>query len=88
MRALGMQTCTITSGWYKSMLENYVILELQQQKVINDIVWMQDGAPPHIATSVQQVLQQHFGDRIIKRNFIILWPSHSDGFLVLGLSEI
>ena len=48
------------------MLENYVIPELQQQNVINnDVVWMQDGAPPHIATSVPQMLQQHFDDRIM-----------------------
>ena len=70
------------------MLENYVIPKLLQRNVINDIVWMQDGAPPRIGTSVRQVLQQHFGDRIIARKFAVSWPPHSNRFLVLGLSEI
>ena len=53
------------------MLENYVIPELQQQNVINDIVWMHDGVSPHIAINVGQVLQQHFSERIIARNFAL-----------------
>ena len=48
----GMQTCYITGTRYKAMLENYVIPEVQQLNVINDIVWIEDGAPPLIATSV------------------------------------
>ena len=56
------------------MLKNYLISKLQQRNVINDIVWMQDFAISHIVTSVRQVLQQHFGDRIIARNFAVLWP--------------
>ena len=49
---------------------------------------MQDGAPPHIATSVPQMLQQPFGDRIIARNFAVSWLPRSDRFIVLGLSEV
>ena len=52
-----------------------------------------NGAPPHINTSVRQVLQKLFGDRIITRNFGVSWPPrspnlNSDGLLDLGLSEI
>ena len=51
--------------------------ELQQRNVINAIVWMQGGAPPRIATSVQQVLQQHFSVRDIARNFAVSWTKDS-----------
>lgn len=73
----GVKSCSVTSARYKSMLQNYVIPELQQRNVISDIVWMQDGAPPHIAQCVRPVLQQHFGDRVISRNFAVSWPPRS-----------
>ena len=84
-----MQTCSVTGARYKAMLEIYVIPELQQRNVI---VWMPDGTPQHIATSVQQVLQQHFGDRIMARNMAVSRPPRTpdlilDGFLVQALSE-
>ena len=64
-----MQTCSITDASYKAMLENYIILEFQQLNVINtEIVWMQDGAPLLIPTSVPQMLHHHIGDRTISRN--------------------
>ena len=47
-----MQTCSITGARYKVMLENYVIPNLQQQNVIDDIVWIQDCIPPYIATNI------------------------------------
>lgn len=39
---------------------------------------MQDGAPPHIARNVKQVLRRHFSDdRIISRHFPTAWPPRS-----------
>ncbi|GBN85469.1 hypothetical protein AVEN_161292-1 [Araneus ventricosus] len=39
---------------------------------------MQDGAPPHIATAVKQLLNLYFGnDRIISRHFPTAWPLRS-----------
>ncbi|GBN84399.1 hypothetical protein AVEN_180563-1 [Araneus ventricosus] len=39
---------------------------------------MQDGAPPHIATPVKQLLNLHFGnDRIISRHFPTALPQLS-----------
>ena len=74
----GMQTRSIIGYGYKAMLEIYLIPELHKQNVINnDVVWMQDGASPHIVTRVPQMLQQNFGDRIIARNFAVLWPPNS-----------
>ena len=65
---------SIPSNRYTSRMHNYVIPEVQQRNVINDIVWMQDDAPSRIAISVRQVLQQHFGDSIIAINFAVSWP--------------
>lgn len=39
-----MKTGSITSTLYKTMLQNYAIPELQQGKIINDTVWMQNSA--------------------------------------------
>ena len=36
-----MQTCSITYARYKAMFENYVIPDLQQRNIINEIEWMQ-----------------------------------------------
>ncbi|GBM14225.1 hypothetical protein AVEN_167309-1 [Araneus ventricosus] len=39
---------------------------------------MQNGAPPHIATPVKQLLNLHFGNgRIISRHFPTAWPPRS-----------
>ena len=67
-------TCSVTASRYTAMLQNYVIAELLQRNALNDIIWMQDNAPPHITKSVRRVLEQHFGDRIISSHFPFSWP--------------
>ncbi|GBM10536.1 hypothetical protein AVEN_109329-1 [Araneus ventricosus] len=38
-------------------------------------IYMQDGAPLHIATPVKQLLNLHFGnDRVISHHFSTAWP--------------
>ncbi|GBN71924.1 hypothetical protein AVEN_250459-1 [Araneus ventricosus] len=45
---------------------------------VDSTIFMQDGAPPHIATAVKQLLNLHFGnDRIISRHFPTAWPPRS-----------
>ena len=83
-----MPTCSITGARYKTALQSYVILKLQQRNVINGIVWMQNDAPMLTATNVRQVLQQYFEKGIAAYNFALSWPPHCDGFQVLGLAEI
>ena len=61
--------CSVTGSRYAAMLKNYVLPELSRPNALNDIVWMQDGAPPHIVRSIKRLLDQHFGDRIISRLF-------------------
>lgn len=56
--------CSVTGFRYTDMLQNYV-LQLMQRVALNGIVWIQDGAHPHIAKCVSRVLEQHFGDNII-----------------------
>ena len=63
----GPATCSVTGFRYATMLKNYVLPELRRRNTLNDIVWMQDGAPPHITRSIKRRLDQHFGDRIISR---------------------
>ncbi|GFW98663.1 hypothetical protein TNCV_2758421 [Trichonephila clavipes] len=65
----GPATCSVTGSRYAAMLKNYVLPELRRWNALNDIVWMQDGVPPHIARSVKRLLDQHFGDRIIPRYY-------------------
>lgn len=73
----GPATCSVTGLRYAAMLKNYVLPELRRLNALNDIVWMQDGAPPHIARSVKRLLDQHFGDRIISRYYPFPWPARS-----------
>ncbi|GFV18356.1 uncharacterized protein TNCV_713271 [Trichonephila clavipes] len=84
-------TCSVTLS-VCSHAENYVLPELRRN-ALNDIVWMQDGVPPHIARSVKGSWISIFGDRIIPRYYPFPWPARSHrsdayGFLVLGLSQI
>ena len=89
---MGFVAYPATVSRYTAMLKNYVVLELLQRNALNDIVWMQDGVPPHVAKSVRRVLEQHFGDRIILRHFFSVASaiprSDSYEFLVLRIYQI
>ncbi|GBO17555.1 hypothetical protein AVEN_121746-1 [Araneus ventricosus] len=62
----GPLTCTVNGTRYESLLRNQLIPALQQRVCVDSIIFMQDGAPLHIATPVKQLLNLHFGnDRII-----------------------
>ncbi|GBM93967.1 hypothetical protein AVEN_106933-1 [Araneus ventricosus] len=74
----GPVTCTVNGTHYESLLRNQLIPALQQRGCVDSTIFMQDGAPPHIATSVKQLLNMHFGnDRIIGRHFPTAWPPRS-----------
>ena len=75
------------------MTKNYILPELSRRTALNDIVWMQNGAPPHIARSVKKLLDQHFGDRIISRHYPFPWPARSPDLTLMdfwfyGMSQI
>ena len=74
----GPVTCTVNGQRYACLLRNQVIPTLQQHACVDRIIFMQDGAPPHIAKPVKQLLKTHFGDdRIISRHFPRGWPPRS-----------
>ncbi|GBO04915.1 hypothetical protein AVEN_80951-1 [Araneus ventricosus] len=76
--ANGIQTCSVTGQRYRDMLKDFVIPQLQQRECLQDIIFMQDGATPHIDRRVKQLLRQHFTDaRVISRHFPTAWLPHS-----------
>ena len=81
----GLQTCTVTFFDYLEMLTHYAIPELQWQNALSEVVWMQDGAPPHVGFSVKRLLSQQFGDRVISCLFQIPWPPRSSELTPMDL---
>ena len=74
----GFKTVSVTGQRYAAMLQNNIIPELQARQALQTVTFMQDGAPPHIALSVQHLLRSTFGeDRIISRCFNQSWPPRS-----------
>ncbi|GBM44714.1 hypothetical protein AVEN_103182-1 [Araneus ventricosus] len=71
----GPVTCTVNGTRYEPLLRNQLIPALQQHVCVDSTIFMQDGALPHVATPVKQLLNLHFGnDRIISRHFPTAWP--------------
>ncbi|GFS61082.1 transposable element tc3 transposase [Trichonephila clavipes] len=52
----GPVTCSITGQRYASLLRNKIIPYLQARPCLSRIIFMQDGAPPHITRCVKDVL--------------------------------
>lgn len=88
----GMKTCSITSARDTTMLQVYVIPELQQRNVFNDIVWMENGALPHFANvfykGYNSTLLIDSSPVTLQFRATAIPRSHCGGFLVLGLCEI
>ncbi|GFW36135.1 uncharacterized protein TNCV_4929981 [Trichonephila clavipes] len=74
----GPVTCSITVQRYASLLRNKIIPDLQARQCLSRIIFMQDGAPPHITRCVTDVLKHHFTEeRVISRQSRHLWPPRS-----------
>ncbi|GFV84490.1 transposable element tc3 transposase [Trichonephila clavipes] len=69
----GPVTCSITGQRYASLLRNKIIPDLQARQCLSRIIFMQDGASPHITRCVTDVLKHHFTERVISRQFRHLW---------------
>ncbi|GBL90752.1 hypothetical protein AVEN_215499-1 [Araneus ventricosus] len=70
IRPAGPVTCAINGTRYESFLRNQFIPALQQRGRVDSTIFMEYGAPPHIATPLKQLLNLNFGnDRIISRHF-------------------
>jgi hypothetical protein len=69
---------TVDGESYLTMLHKHVIPQLQRLRVIKDIIFMHDGAPPHIHHGVKKFLLQKFGnEHVISRDFTHFWPPRS-----------
>ncbi|GFU11159.1 transposable element tc3 transposase [Trichonephila clavipes] len=74
----GPVTCSITGQRYASLLRNKICPDLQARPCLSRIIFLQDGAPPHIISCVKDVLKHHFTEgRVISRPFRHLWPPRS-----------
>ncbi|GBM43352.1 hypothetical protein AVEN_166096-1 [Araneus ventricosus] len=75
-----------------SLTEEYVLeifLQVKQKyepvspdmhpgKCLQDFIFLQDGAPPHIDHRIKKLLRQHLTDaRVISRHFPTAWPPRS-----------
>ncbi|GBM91339.1 hypothetical protein AVEN_21171-1 [Araneus ventricosus] len=79
-------TCTVNGTRYESLLGNQLIPALQQRECVDSTIFMQDGAPLHIATPVKQLLNLHFGNgRIISHHFRTAWPPRSEPLRLLAV---
>ncbi|GFY27648.1 uncharacterized protein TNCV_910991 [Trichonephila clavipes] len=75
---VGPVTCSITGQRYASLFRNKLIPDLKARQCLSRIIFMQDGAPPHITLCVKDVLKHHFTEkRVISRQFLHLLPPRS-----------
>ncbi|GFW42081.1 uncharacterized protein TNCV_1905391 [Trichonephila clavipes] len=78
MRDSGFVTATVTGERYTDMLQNRIIPSLADKHLLERTIFMQDGAPPHIARRVKDLLRKSFGDdRVLSRHFHHAWPPRS-----------
>jgi transposase len=72
-----VHTVTVTGARYLDLLQTFIIPQLQQLQVLQETTFQHDGAPPHNTIAVRRFLAEHFGNRIISRNFDFPWPARS-----------
>lgn len=68
---------TVTGDTYLTMLKNDIIPSLMTLPQYNQILFMQDGAPPHWSLAVREFLGETFGANWIGRDGPIQWPPRS-----------
>lgn len=70
---------TITKEWYIKMIQNIVIPELKKKRKFSTTWFQQDGAMPHTARVMLNVLRSAFKNRLISRgaNIEVQWPPRS-----------
>ncbi|GFW64680.1 uncharacterized protein TNCV_700831 [Trichonephila clavipes] len=78
MRDSSFVTATVMGERYADMLQNCIIPSLADKHLLERTIFMQDGAPPHIARRVKDLLRRSFGDdRVLSRHFHHAWPPRS-----------
>ncbi|GBM32100.1 hypothetical protein AVEN_11894-1 [Araneus ventricosus] len=46
-------SCPVTAGWYHGMLKTFVVPQLQQRHCLTTTIFIQGGAAPYVAWSVE-----------------------------------
>lgn len=59
------------------MLENFLIPQIDEDDRERNVIFMQDGAPPHYLTDVRDYLNDRFPNQWIGRSAPIAWPPRS-----------
>ena len=73
-----LKTVTVNGQRYEALLSNFVLPKLREKPdVMEQLIFQQDGAPPHIYRPVKSLLRENFGNRIISRHFPEQWPPRS-----------
>jgi hypothetical protein len=62
---------------YLDMIEQYVVPQIQQDGILDTIIYQQDGAPSHWAIIVREQLNHILNDRWCGRDGPIPWPPNS-----------
>ena len=66
-------TATVNGERYADKLQNRIIPNLADKYLLEGMIFMQDGASPHIARSVKDLLLTSYGDdRVLSRHFVML----------------
>lgn len=69
---------SVNSERYLNMLSSQLWPLIQQRHLENDLIFMQDGAPPHWGLSVRKWLDEHFAGRWMGRGSPNMpWPPRS-----------
>lgn len=65
---------TVNGERHLHILQNHMKPNLPRR---SNVIFMQDGAPPHIAKPVKEFLLSNFGEKVISRHFPRPWPPRS-----------
>jgi hypothetical protein len=63
---------TVTAMTYLDMLQLYLLPQLEDHQP--DVVFQQDGAPPHLDRIFRELLDMHFPGRWVGLDGPIQWP--------------
>ncbi len=69
---------TVNSDHYLAMLQEQFLPEVQARGLEDDLIFMQDGAPPHWGRAVRDWLNENFPGRWMGRGSPNMpWPARS-----------
>jgi hypothetical protein len=82
LRTIFFSEATVTGHVHLDVLEHFLV----PQSVANNVIWQQDGAPPHYHMDVTRYLNKTFPGRWIGRGGYIPWPLRSPDLTPMDFS--